>query len=187
MPAALAALDALAPLARQVPAGLDPGRSRERVLACAAGVLLDAGLGDLADELGPVAVERGASRRPVPGARRSRRAEVANPQSPPPDSGSRDQDYVGIVIARSTEGDAVARLLTERDEVEVIEQPAFWEARARGRLTIRYDELSRWLGYEIDAYGVQRELSTHYGRMVAGDEALMLFADPTEALAHLLA
>jgi hypothetical protein len=30
-------------------------------------------------------------------------------------------------------------------------------------------------------------MSTHYGRMVAGDDALMLFADPTEAMEHLRA
>jgi hypothetical protein len=34
-------------------------------------------------------------------------------------------DFVGIVMAKSAEGDAAARLLAERDEVEVIEQPSF--------------------------------------------------------------
>jgi hypothetical protein len=30
-------------------------------------------------------------------------------------------------------------------------------------------------------------MSTHYGRMVATDEALMLFSDPTEAMQYLMA
>ncbi|HTU97215.1 MAG TPA: MmoB/DmpM family protein [Solirubrobacteraceae bacterium] len=93
-------------------------------------------------------------------------------------------DHVGIVMAKSAEGDAVARFFAGR--AEVIEQPAFWEIRSPHRLVIPYDEVSEELGYEIDAYSIQHEMSTHYGRMVATDDALMLFADPTEAMEHLL-
>ena len=53
---------------------------------------------------------------------------------------------------------------------------------ARDRLRRRLQAL----GYEIDAYSIQHEMSTHYGRMVATDDALMLFSDPTEAMEHLL-
>jgi ferredoxin-NADP reductase/ferredoxin len=93
-------------------------------------------------------------------------------------------DYVGIVMAKSAEGDAVARFFA--GSADVIEQPAFWEIRARHRLVIPYDELSVELGYDINAYSIQHEMSTHYGRMVATDDALMLFSDPTEAMEHLL-
>ena len=89
-------------------------------------------------------------------------------------------------MAKSAEGDAVAQILARRDEIEVIEQPAFWDIRARDRLTIPYTEVSQQLGYEIDAYSIQHEMSTHYGRMVATDDALMLFSDPTEAMEYLL-
>ncbi|HET9105399.1 MAG TPA: MmoB/DmpM family protein, partial [Solirubrobacteraceae bacterium] len=93
-------------------------------------------------------------------------------------------DYVGIVMAKSAEGDAVARFMAGR--AEVLEQASFWDIRARDRLVIPYDEISEELGYEIDAYSIQHEMSTHYGRMVATDDALMLFSDPTEAMEHLL-
>ena len=95
-------------------------------------------------------------------------------------------DYVGIVMAKSAEGDAVARCLAGQDEIEVLEQASFWDIRARDRLVIDYDDVSHALGYEIDAYSIQHEMSTHYGRMVATDDALMLFSDPTEAMEHLL-
>jgi hypothetical protein len=95
-------------------------------------------------------------------------------------------DYVGIVMAKSAEGDAVADVLRRRDGVEVIEQPAFWDIRAQDRLVIPYDAVSDQLGYEIDAYSIQHEMSTHYGRMVAADDALMLFSDPTEAMQYLM-
>jgi hypothetical protein len=89
-------------------------------------------------------------------------------------------------MAKSAEGDAVARLLRPRSGIEVIDQPAFWEIRARDRLVIRYDEVSEQLGYEIDAYSIQHEMTTHYGRMVAADDALMLFSDPIEAMQYLM-
>jgi ferredoxin-NADP reductase/ferredoxin len=100
------------------------------------------------------------------------------------DSTDGSSDHVGIVMAKSAEGDAVARFFAGR--AEVIEQPAFWEIRSAHRLVIPYDEVSEELGYDIDAYSIQHEMSTHYGRMVATDDALMLFADPTEAMEHLL-
>ncbi len=90
-------------------------------------------------------------------------------------------------MSKSAEGDAVAALLRERGGVEVIEQPSFWEIRAHERLVIGYEELSAQLGYGLDAYSIQHEMSTHYGRMVATDEALMLFSDPLEAMQYLVA
>jgi propane monooxygenase small subunit len=114
-------------------------------------------------------------------------ARAPRPASSPArseNSADGSHDTVGIVMAKSAEGDAVARFFAAR--AEVIEQPAFWEIRAPHRLVIPYDEVSEELGYEIDAYSIQHEMSTHYGRMVATDDALMLFADPTEAMEHLL-
>ena len=62
-----------------------------------------------------------------------------------------------------------------------------YDVRAKDRLVIDYDEVSEELGFEIDAYTIQHEMSTHYGRMVATDDALMLFSDPTEAMQYLMA
>jgi propane monooxygenase coupling protein len=95
-------------------------------------------------------------------------------------------DYVGIVMSKSEEGDAVAAVLGERPDVEVIEQTSFWEIRAKHRLVIDYDDVGRRLGFEIDGYAVQHEMSTHYGRLVTTDDALMLFSDPIEAMEHLM-
>jgi propane monooxygenase coupling protein len=114
-------------------------------------------------------------------------ATAAADPSPPVADNEGTYDFVGIVMAKSAEGDAVARILGERDDIAVHEQPAFWDIRAQDRLVIPYEQVSEELGYEIDAYSIQHEMSTHYGRMVATDDALMLFSDPTEAMEHLLA
>jgi propane 2-monooxygenase small subunit len=168
---------ALAPFAEPIPRGIETGTTVERVQTYAARVRGQTELGN-----GAPAAQPAAARRPR---RRIRPTNVTPPSAATIDDGS--FDYVGIVMAKSAEGDAVAEILGRRDEIEVLEQPAFWDIRSRGRLSIRYDEVSEALGYEIDAYSIQHEMSTHYGRMVATDDALMLFSDPTEAMQYLMA
>jgi propane monooxygenase coupling protein len=94
-------------------------------------------------------------------------------------------DYVGIVMAKSAEGDAVAAVLGEQDGIEVLENPSFWDIRAKDRLIIDFDAVSEELGFDVDPYAIQHEMSTHYGRLIATDDALMLFSDPTEAMEYL--
>lgn len=94
-------------------------------------------------------------------------------------------DYVGIVMAKSAEGDAVASVLGKEEGIEVLENPSFWDIRAKDRLVIDFDKVSDELGFEIDPYAIQHEMSTHYGRLVTTDDALMLFSDPVEAMEYL--
>jgi propane monooxygenase coupling protein len=103
-----------------------------------------------------------------------------------PDESGGTYDYVGIVMAKSAEGDAVADALANHEGVEIIEQPSFWDIRAKDRLVINFDAVGEELGFEIDPYAIQHEMSTHYGRLIVTDEALMLFSDPTEAMQYLM-
>ncbi len=199
LPQALEAALALTPLADEIPTGIDANDATERVQAYAGQMLEEAGLPELCSLVGyepaeaAVAVAEPVVRRTRP-ARRPRPAgwaasqEPAEPAAPPPPpaDGGETYDFVGIVMAKSAEGDAVARILSEREDIVVHEQPAFWDIRAKDRLVIPYGEVTEELGYEIDAYSIQHEMSTHYGRMVATDDALMLFSDPTEAMEHLM-
>jgi NAD(P)H-flavin reductase/ferredoxin len=211
MPEALEAALALAPFAAQAPPGLDLGGAIERVREYAGAALAEAGLPELVtvaageprapSALGRVAdltqsanghrAERagavGAAGEPV-GAAGQPMGAAGQPAAAGPTASAQGTayDYVGIVMARSAEGDAVADILRGRPGTQVIEQPAFWEIRAKDRLVIPYDQVSEQLGYEIDAYSIQHEMTTHYGRLVAGDDALMLFSDPVEAMEHLM-
>jgi ferredoxin-NADP reductase/ferredoxin len=182
LPQAMDAGAALAPLAAEVPQGIDAGQALERVRAYAGGMLEQAGLGELCSLVG----YEPAAPQPVEATRRVRPARRPRPAAAPPPTGDGAYEFVGIVMAKSAEGDAVARILGEREDIVLYEQPAFWDIRARDRLVIPYEEVSDELGYQIDAYSIQHEMSTHYGRMVATDEALMLFSDPTEAMEHLM-
>jgi hypothetical protein len=197
MPQALEAAAALIPLADRVPSGIDVTEAIERVRRYAGAMLADSGLPELGTLVGyePSAPTAPAEEAVVPGgpvrrrraAGRVSRTGAPSETAPSPSNGEGTYDFVGIVMAKSAEGDAVAEILGRRDDIEVMEQPAFWDIRARDRLVIPYDDVSQQLGYEIDAYSIQHEMSTHYGRMVAGDDALMLFSDPTEAMQYLMA
>ena len=168
-PRAMDAALALAPLAEQLPRGIETEQALERVRSYAEQVL------NISDADGTT-VQR----------RRRVRQVKARALAGDPTTTNGAYDFVGIVMAKSAEGDAVAEILGRRDDIEVLEQPSFWDIRARDRLTIPYSEVSDELGYEIDAYSIQHEMSTHYGRMVATDDALMLFSDPTEAMQYLM-
>ena len=101
------------------------------------------------------------------------------------DSVGGEFDYVGICMARSAEGDAVAAVMREKPGVEVIQQPSFWDIRCKHRLEIDFDEVAEELGSDVDAYVIQHEMSTNYGRMVVTDDRLYLFADPAEAMSFI--
>ena len=45
----------------------------------------------------------------------------------------------------------------------MLEQPSFWDIRAKDRLVIDYDKVGEELGFDIDGYAIQHEMSTHYG------------------------
>jgi NAD(P)H-flavin reductase/ferredoxin len=213
LPEAIEATAALTPIAERVPGGLDADRALNDVRQYAATMLIDCGLGAHTAVLGiePVVDDEVAIDAGPGGPARTRRVRTgkaararvgaaaggnatqtnnAGAAEPIPASLKHDHetyDFVGIVMAKSAEGDAVAAVMRRRDGVTVHEQAAFWDVRCEGKLVIPFDEVSDQLGYEIDSYSIQHEMSTHYGRMVATDDALMLFSDPTEAMQYLMA
>jgi NAD(P)H-flavin reductase/ferredoxin len=182
LPDALGAAAALAPVGEAI--GVHAARAAERIRRYAGELLNDAGLPECCELVGHEPASPPSESPAVTGTARASRRPVARAARAASADGA--YDYVGIVMAKSAEGDAVARCLAGHDGIEVLEQASFWDIRARDRLVIDYDNVSQALGYQIDAYSIQHEMSTHYGRMVATDDALMLFSDPTEAMEHLL-
>jgi hypothetical protein len=96
-----------------------------------------------------------------------------------------DFDYVGITIARSVEGDALAEAMAEVEGVEIVPQHSYWEIKAHARLRLDFDELADATGLDVDSELIQVLMSTYYGRIVNTDEAILLFHDPIEAMEHM--
>jgi hypothetical protein len=94
----------------------------------------------------------------------------------------RSFDYVGITLARSVEGDALAQAMSHVDGVELVPQATYWEVKARERMRLDFEQLSEETGLEVDSELIQVLMSTYYGRMVNTDDAILLFHDPIEAM-----
>jgi propane monooxygenase coupling protein len=94
-------------------------------------------------------------------------------------------DYVGITIARSVEGDALAEAMADVEGVELVPQHSYWEIKARERLRLDFDFLTDATGLDVDSELIQVLMSTYYGRIVNTDDAILLFHDPIEAMEHM--
>ncbi|HEX4717434.1 MAG TPA: MmoB/DmpM family protein [Thermoleophilaceae bacterium] len=91
-------------------------------------------------------------------------------------------DYVGIALARSVEGDALADAMRDVEGVEVVPQQTYWEIKARARLRLDFEQLSEATGLDVHSELIQVLMSTYYGRIVNTDDAILLFHDPIEAM-----
>lgn len=88
--------------------------------------------------------------------------------------------YVGLVMQRTEEGEALARMLSEREGVELIDNESFVEIRCKDRLIIDFDEISEELGFAVDGYWLQGQIATHVGGLVLRDKSFLLTSDPRE-------
>lgn len=82
----------------------------------------------------------------------------------------------GITMNDSVEGRAVAEVLTGKPGINIVYYPAMIRIDAQDKLVIDMNEVSENLGYAVDPYVFQIEMSTHYGRMVILDDAVELYA-----------
>lgn len=96
-------------------------------------------------------------------------------------------DMVGVTLSQSVEGNVIAEIMDEKEGVEVTHFPAMIRIDAPNKLVFDLAEIEERLGDvdEYTAYDFQIEMATHYGRMVADDETVTLFANPEDAAEEL--
>jgi propane monooxygenase coupling protein len=94
---------------------------------------------------------------------------------------------VGVTLSQSVEGNVIAEVMEEKEGVEVTHFPAMIRIDADDKLVFDLVEIQEALGDsdEFTAYDFQIEMATHYGRMVADDETVTLFANPEDAAEEL--
>ena len=94
---------------------------------------------------------------------------------------------VGVTLSQSVEGNVIAEVMEEKEGVEVSHFPAMIRIDADNKLVFDLVEIQEALGDsdEFTAYDFQIEMATHYGRMVADDETVTLFANPEDAAEEL--
>jgi propane monooxygenase coupling protein len=103
------------------------------------------------------------------------------------DSDQTASNKVGVTLSQSVEGNVIAELMEEKEGVEVTHFPAMIRIDADDKLVFDLVEIQEALGDvdEFTAYDFQIEMATHYGRMVADDETVTLFANPEDAAEEL--
>jgi len=103
------------------------------------------------------------------------------------DSDQTASNKVGVTLSQSVEGNVIAELMEEKEGVEVTHFPAMIRIDADDKLVFDLAEIQEALGDsdEFTAYDFQIEMATHYGRMVADDETVTLFANPEDAAEEL--
>ena len=94
---------------------------------------------------------------------------------------------VGVTLSQSVEGNVIAEVMEEKEGVEVSLYPAMIRIDADNKLVFDLAEIQEALGDsdEFTSYDFQIEMATHYGRMVADDETVTLFANPEDAAEEL--
>src|SRR5829696_8494250 len=82
-------------------------------------------------------------------------------------------------------GHVVAEVMRGKPNVTVRELPSMIRVDAEGRVEFDFDELTEAVGEEFDQNAFEEIMSTHYGRMVALDDRMALFANPEDAAEYL--
>jgi propane monooxygenase coupling protein len=91
----------------------------------------------------------------------------------------------GVTLMNNQVGHTVADVMRGKPNVTVRELPSMIRVDATGRVEFDFDELTDAVGEEFDQNAFEEIMSTHYGRMVALDDRMVLFANPEDAAEYL--
>ena len=91
----------------------------------------------------------------------------------------------GVTLMDNQMGHDVADAMEGKSGVRVTHLPSMIRIDADRRVEFNFDELSEAIGEEFDQNAFEEIMSTHYGRMVALDDRMVLFADPEDAAEYL--
>ena len=91
----------------------------------------------------------------------------------------------GVTLMNNQNGHVVAAVMRTKDGVSVEEYPSMIRVDGVGSLLFDFDEITEAIGFEFDQSDFEEIMSTHYGRMVALDDRMILFSDPEDAAEYL--
>ncbi len=91
----------------------------------------------------------------------------------------------GVTLMDNQLGHAVAAAMEGKPGVTVTKLPSMIRIDADRKVEFDFDELTDAIGEEFDQNAFEEIMSTHYGRMVALDDRMVLFADPEDAAEYL--
>jgi propane monooxygenase coupling protein len=102
------------------------------------------------------------------------------------DANPTSSNRAGITLMNNQVGYVVARVMEGKPNVTVQDMPSMIRVDGEGKIEFDFAEIAEALGW--DDFGnddFEEIMSTHYGRMVALDDRVLLFANPEDAAQHL--
>jgi propane monooxygenase coupling protein len=110
----------------------------------------------------------------------------SQPQSQPEFEFHRESsNQCGVTLMNNQIGHIVAEAMRGKPNVTIRELPSMIRVDAIGKVEFDFDELSEAVGEEFDQNAFEEIMSTHYGRMIALDDRMVLFANPEDAAEYL--
>jgi propane monooxygenase coupling protein len=95
-------------------------------------------------------------------------------------------NQAGVTLMNNQVGTVVARVMAEKDNVEIRELPSMIRVDGVGKIDFDFEEIAEALGWaEFGNDDFEEIMSTHYGRMVVLDDRILLFASPEEAAEYI--
>lgn len=91
----------------------------------------------------------------------------------------------GLTLMDTYVGREVAETMRNEPGVSVIYLPSMIRVDADRRVEFDFEALSDAIGEEFDQNVFEANMTTHYGRMVALDDRMVLFPDPEDAAEYL--
>jgi propane monooxygenase coupling protein len=91
----------------------------------------------------------------------------------------------GVTLMNNQVGHTVAEVMASKPNVTIRHLPSMIRVDAVNKVEFDFDELTNAVGEEFDQNAFEEIMSTHYGRMVALDDRMVLFADPEDAAEYL--
>jgi propane monooxygenase coupling protein len=94
-------------------------------------------------------------------------------------------DRCGVTLMNNQIGHAVAEAMRSKPNVTITYLPSMIRVDADNQVEFNFDELTDAVGEEFDQNAFEEIMSTHYGRMVALDDRMVLFANPEDAAEYI--
>jgi propane monooxygenase coupling protein len=92
----------------------------------------------------------------------------------------------GVTLMNNQVGYVVARVMKEKENVDVEELPSMIRVDGAGGLDFDFEEIAEALGWgDFGQDDFEEIMSTHYGRMVVLDDRVLMFANPEDAAEYI--
>ncbi|MCW3007759.1 MAG: monooxygenase [Solirubrobacterales bacterium] len=92
----------------------------------------------------------------------------------------------GVTLMNNQVGSVVAQVMTDKDNVTVMELPSMIRVDGVGQFEFEFAEIADALGWaDFGQDDFEEIMSTHYGRMVVLDDRVLMFANPEDAAEYL--